>query len=188
MTPDDRIRRALLAGLTVAALVAGGWWWRAAAPAVDGAGPAPTGSPTAFLEPARRVTIDSRTGQVLSGDPGDPDEQVIIHQDPDGVVRQLGDSSVLWRERAHLLPDGPPVRRQVNASDADRVLLTVDCTGPGSVALGITGAPGVEPERVMSCGGGPEVLMLETGDGPLLVRFAALRDRVDVDAQLAAMR
>lgn len=184
MTPDERTRRALLAGLTVAALVAGGWWWRAAAPAVDRAEPGPTGSPAAVLEPGFRVTIDDRTGQVLPGPDADPDQRVVIHQAPDGTVRQLDDSQVLWRERSHLRPDGPPVRRQANASDADRVVLTVNCSGAGSVVVGISGAPVAEPERTVSCAGVPEVVVLETGDRPLLVRFAALRDEVDLDARL----
>ncbi|MFI7431054.1 hypothetical protein ACIBPB_29080 [Micromonospora sp. NPDC049836] len=187
MTPDERTRRVLLAGLTVAALVAGAWWWRAAAPAVDRADPGPTGSPAAFLEPGLRVAIDARTGQVLPGPDADPDQRVVIHQAPDGTVRQLDDSQVLWRERSHLLPDGPPVRRQTNASDADRVVLTVGCSGAGSVVVGVSGAPAAEPERTVSCGGAPEVVVLETGNRPLLVWFAALGDEVDLDARLAAV-
>ena len=95
MAADERIRSALLAGLTVTALAAGAGWWRAAAPELGRS--APTPSTGAVLEPGVRVQLDAETGQmldrvVLSGPEVDPDAPVVIHEEPGGVT---GRSQVL---------------------------------------------------------------------------------------------
>ncbi|MET8833722.1 hypothetical protein ABZV78_07385 [Micromonospora sp. NPDC004540] len=189
MASDERIRRALLAGLTVAALAAGAGWWRAAAPELGRPAPVPDPTPStaAFLEPGVRV-IDPRTGQVLPGPEADPDEPVVLHVEPDGTVERRQVTYEVWRERSHLTPDGAPVTRRANASDAVRFRLTVGCSGPGAVAVGFTGSTDDESEQVMSCVPGTvSILVVSTTGGPLLVRFVALRDRVDLDARLDAL-
>ncbi|PSK63166.1 hypothetical protein B0E53_04915 [Micromonospora sp. MH33] len=202
MAPDERIRRALLAGLTVTALAAGAGWWRAAAPALGRAGPHPTPSSDAFLEPGFRVdpsgspvrlraVVDVQTGRVLdqvvlSGPEADPDAPVVIHEEPGGAARRREVSYQVWRERSRLMPDGAPVTRRANASDGNRFLLTVSCSGAGAVAVGLTGSSDDGTERVLSCGGptAASVSVVAASGGPLLVRFIALRDQVDLDARL----
>ncbi|MEU4478190.1 hypothetical protein AB0F68_09045 [Micromonospora sp. NPDC023966] len=198
MAPDERMRSAVLAGLTVAALAAGAGWWRAAAPELGRAAPDPAPSTAAFLEPGIRVdaggprlraVVDPQTGQVLDqvvlpGPEADPDEPLVIHEEPDGVVRQRAVRYEVWREKSRLTPGGAPVTRRANASDGSRFLLTVGCSGPGTVAVGFTGSNADESERVVSCDGRTDVTVLDGSGGPLLVRFVALGDRVDLDARL----
>ncbi|MFE9954885.1 hypothetical protein [Micromonospora sp. NPDC005299] len=187
MAPDERIRRALLAGLTVAALAAGAGWWRAAAPALGSTAPDPAPSTGAFLGPGLRVMIDAETGQVLPGPEADPDEPLVLHEEPGGTAERRQVYEV-WRERSRLTPDGAPFTRRANASDAVRFRLTVGCSGPGAVAVRFTGSTDDESEQVVSCvPATASILVVTTTGGPLLVRFAALRDRVDLDAQLDAL-
>ncbi|MFF4889561.1 ATP-binding protein [Micromonospora chersina] len=194
MAPDERIRSALLAGLTVTALAAGAGWWRAAAPELGRSAPAPTPSTRAFLEPGVRVQLDAETGQmldrvVLSGPEVDPDAPVVIHEEPGGVT---GRSQVLfevWRERSRLTPDGAAVTRRANASDGNRFLLTVTCSGPGAVAVRFTGSSDDGTEQILSCDGPTAASMVTVNSmgGPLLTRLAALRGRVDLDARLETL-
>ncbi|GHJ51428.1 hypothetical protein Nm8I071_07350 [Nonomuraea sp. TT08I-71] len=194
MAADERIRSALLAGLTVTALAAGAGWWRAAAPELGRSAPAPTPSTGAVLEPGVRVQLDAETGQmldrvVLSGPEVNPDAPVVIHEEPGGVT---GRSQVLfdvWRERSRLTPDGAPVTRRANASDGNRFLLTVTCSGPGAVAVRFTGSSDDGTEQILSCDGPGAASMVTVNSmgGPLLTRFAALREQVDLDAQLQAL-
>ncbi|MFF4811417.1 hypothetical protein ACFY03_24750 [Micromonospora chersina] len=194
MAADERIRSALLAGLTVTALAAGAAWWRAAAPEPGRSAPAPTPSTGAVLEPGVRVQLDAETGQmldrvVLSGPEVDPDAPVVIHEEP-GVV--TGRSQVLfevWRERSRLTPDGAPVTRRANASDGNRFLLTVTCSGPGAVAVRFTGSSDDGTEQILSCDGPTAASMVTVNSmgGPLLTRLAGLRGRVDLDARLETL-
>nr|QZS07514.1 hypothetical protein [Micromonospora endolithica] len=184
MASDERIRRALLAGLTVAALAAGAGWWRAAAPELGRPAPAPDPTPStaAFLEPGVRV-IDPRTGQVLPGPDVDPDEAVVIHQEPgDRTATVVTD--VLWHEGSHLRP-GDLVERQVASSAADRYVLTVGCTGGGALTVGWSGAEEDGQDLTMGCASGPVSRLLSAGGGPLLVRFTVTDAEVDLDARLA---
>lgn len=204
MAPDERIRRVLLVGLTVTALAAGAGWWRAASPALGRTGPRPAPSTGAFLQPGYRVdpsgapvrlqaVVDAQTGRVLdqvvlSGPEADPDAPVVIHEGPGGVARREVSYEV-WRERSRLMPDGAPVTRRANASDGNRFLLTVSCSGAGAVAVGFTGSSDDGTEQVLSCGGpaAASVSVVGANGGPLLVRFVALRDQVDLDARLEAL-
>jgi hypothetical protein len=204
VAPDERIRRALLAGLTVAALAAGAAWWRAAAPELGRTEPQPTRSAGVFLEPGfrvdpggsplrSRVLVDPQTGRlldqaVLSGPEADPDAPVVIHEEPGGVARRREVLYEVWRERSRLTPGGAPVTRWANASDGNRFLLTVSCSGGGAVAVGLTGSSD-DTQRVVSCGGPTAASFSVVGasGGPLLVRFVALRNPVDLDARLDGM-
>ncbi|MET7966860.1 hypothetical protein [Micromonospora sp. NPDC005305] len=184
MAPDERIRRALLAGLTVAALVAGAAWWRAAEPALGRTGPDPAASAGAFLQPGLRVTLDAKTGRVLPGSEADPDEPVVIEENPDGAARWRDVSHTVWREQSLLMPDGGPVTRRANASDGARFLLTVSCSGADAVSVGFTGSSEDETELGLSCNGPADRVVVTARGGPLLVRFTAARDQVDLDARL----
>lgn len=184
VAPDERIRRVLLAGLTVAALATGAAWWRAAAPAQGRTGPDPAPSTGAFLESGVRVAVDPRTGQVLPGPQADPDEPVVLHEEPDGVARWRDVSHTVWREQSLLMPDGAPVTRMTNASDGGKFLLRVGCSGSGGVVVGFTGSSEDDTEQGLSCNGPADVLMVSARGGPLLVRFVAVRDQVDLDARL----
>ncbi|MGY0005186.1 hypothetical protein [Micromonospora sp. I033] len=182
MASDERIRSALLAGLTVAALAVGAGWWRAAAPALGRPEPEPTPSTGAFLEPGYRV-VDPRTGQVLPGPEADPDEAVVIHQEPgDSTVTVVSD--VLWHDGSHLRP-GELVERQVASSAADRYVLTVGCTGGGALTVRWSGAEEDGEDLTMGCASGPVIRLLTADGGPLLVRFTVTGAEVDLDARLA---
>ena len=205
MASEERIRRALLAGLTVVALAAGAGWWRAAAPELGRPAPEPSPSAAAFLEPGLRfgpgdararatVVVDPQTGRVLdrvvlSGPEADPDAPVVVHEEPDGVARRRDVLFEVWRERSRLRPDGPPVIRRANASDGSRFRLSVSCSGTGAVAVGFTGSADDGTQQVLSCVGPSAVsmVMVSSMGGPLLVRFVALRDQVDLDARLEAL-
>ncbi|WP_433314795.1 hypothetical protein [Micromonospora chersina] len=194
MAPDERIRSALLVGLTVTALAAGAGWWRSAAPELGRPAPAPTPSTGALLQPGVRVQLDAETGKmldrvVLSGPEADPDAPVVIHEEPGGVTRRSEVLFEVWRERSRLRPDGAPVIRRANASDGNRFLLTVSCSGPGAVAVRFTGSSDDGTEQILSCDGPGAASMVTVSSmgGPLLTRFVALRDRVDLDARLQAL-
>ncbi|MEU9828252.1 hypothetical protein [Micromonospora chersina] len=200
MAPDERTRRALLAGLTVTALAAGAVWWRVADPALGQAGPRPTPSTDVFLHPGARVAptgsparlsvvVDAQTGRVLEQAEADPDAPLVIHEEPGGVTRRSEVLYEVWRERSRLMPDSAPVTRRANASEGNRFLLTVRCSGGGAVAVGFTGSSDDGTEQVLSCGDPPaaSVVVVSSTGGPLLVRFAALREQVDLDALLQAL-
>lgn len=189
VAPDERIRRAVLAGLAVAVLAAGAAWWRAAAPALGRTVPDPAPSTGAFRQPGLRVTLDAETGRVLPGPEADPDAPVVVHEDPGGVARRLEVWQTVWREKSLLMPDGAPVTRRASASDGAQFLLVVRCSGSGAVAARFTGSSDDETERMLNCEG-PDAVSISVVDargGPLLVRFVAVRDQVDLDARLDAL-
>ncbi|GAB3240479.1 hypothetical protein GCM10027452_44520 [Micromonospora halotolerans] len=162
----------------------------------------PARSTGAFLEPGirvdasaprvgSRVVVDPRTGRVLdqvelSGPEADPDAPLVVHEEPGGLARSREVTHGVWRERSLLMPGDAPVTRMANAPDAAEFLLTVRCSGPGTVVVGLTGSADDETERVLSCEEPNAVSFSVVGarGGPLLVRFVALHDRVDLDAQL----
>ncbi|MFC0030757.1 hypothetical protein ACFFMM_14640 [Micromonospora chaiyaphumensis] len=183
MASDERIRRALLAGLTVVALAVGAGWWRAAAPTLGPTAPDPTPSADASLQPGIRV-VDPRTGQVLPGPEADPGEAVVIHQEPgDPTVSVVSD--VLWHDGSHLRP-GDLVERQISASPGQRYLLTVGCAGAGAGALTVRWSGTDEDDQGLEVACGTRVdHPLTAGGGPLLVRFTATGSAVDLDARLA---
>ncbi|MGW4153104.1 hypothetical protein ACWEDF_08145 [Micromonospora chersina] len=194
MAPDERIRSVLLAGLTVTALAAGAGWWRAAAPELGRPAPAPTPSTGAFLQPGVRVQLDAETGEmldrvVLSGPEADPNAPVVIHEEPGAATWRGEVLFEVWRERSRLMPDGAPVTRRANASDGNRFLLTVGCSGAGAVVVGFTGSSDDGTEQVLSCGepSAASLVVVSSTGGPLLVRLAALREPVDLDARLQAL-
>lgn len=200
MAPDERVRSALLAGLTVTALAAGAGWWRAAAPELGRPAPAPTPSTGAFLEPGVRVgpsgsprglsvVVDAQTGRVLEQAGADPDAPVVIHEEPGGVTQRSEVLFEVWRERSRLMPDSAPVTRRANASDGNRFLLTVSCSGPGTVAVRFTGSSDDGTEQILSCDGPGKTSMVTVNSmgGPLLTRFVALGNRIDLDARLQTL-
>jgi hypothetical protein len=185
MGPDERVRTALLAGLTVAALAVGGWWWQNSAPALGPTGPSP--SPSASASPDRTtVRLDPATGQVLGS--ADPEDTVVFHVGPGEPPIQGDAGQELWRERSHLKPTDPPLARQSGASGAQRYLLSVQCAGPGAVAIEISGAQDdPSPPNVRCTEGGGEFMVVEGAGGQLTVRFTALEGEVDLDARLSGL-
>ncbi|MFI6131073.1 hypothetical protein [Micromonospora sp. NPDC051141] len=195
MASEERIRRAVLAGLTVLTLAVGAWWWRSAAPwlgttvgastddlarsRVDlGAGAGSTPEPPA---PRSRmvVEVDPRTGEVRA--------PVVVDVEPDGGTRRGNVSHVVWRETSRLVPGGPPVVRQANPAPGDEYRLSVGCAGDGAVSMRVTGAGADGVERVLSCGGQVNVGFLDGTGAPVWVRFAALRGEVELNARLEAL-
>ncbi|MFG1675614.1 hypothetical protein [Micromonospora sp. NPDC049282] len=200
MASEERIRSAVLVGLTVLALALGAWWWRSTAPwlgtvpgptsddlvrsrvEVDGAaGQVPPGQPTG-RDPLV-VGVDPGSGELASG----PDRSVVIHVDPDGAARPLEVSHVVWRETSRLTPGGPPVVRQANPSSGDTYRLSVRCSADGAVSVRVTGAGAGDVERVLNCGGRLDVPLMEGTGAPVLVRFAPLRGETELDARLEAL-
>ncbi|SBT48842.1 hypothetical protein [Micromonospora auratinigra] len=187
MGRDDRVGTALLAGLTVAALVTGGWWWHESAPRLGPVDPSPGPTPGAFGDRDVKV-VDPATGRVLRTVPARPKEPLVLFEDADGaaaVPLEAGDD--LWHDRSHLEPGQPPVVRQTNPSAGLKYALTVRCTGTGSVAFEATGTPGDEPPASVECGYGAAVSVLEAAGGPLRVRFRAEGGGADLDARLAEL-
>ncbi|WFE32492.1 hypothetical protein [Micromonospora sp. WMMD975] len=199
MASEERIRRVLLAGLTVLALAFGAWWWRFTAPAVDPV----TGRPADDIVHSR-VDLDAATGEVLPGRPAgsdplvgvvpravrdgsDPDRSVVIRVNPDGAARPVRVSHVVWRETSELPADGQPVVRQVTPSPGDTYQLSVGCSGGGAVMMRLTGADSDDLERVHDCDGTFDVFFVEGAGGRVRVWFAALRGEPRLDARLEAL-
>lgn len=184
MGPDERVRTALLAGLTVAALAVGGWWWQGSAPVLGQAGPSP--SPSASASPSRAVVLlDPATGQVLASVA--PEDAVIVHRAPGEPPIQGDAVRELWHERSHLEPTGPPRARRSSASGDTRYLLSVRCTGPGAVVVEVFAAWYNPSPRNVRCGEGGQTSVLEGTGGPLLVRFSAVDGELDLDARLSTL-
>ncbi|MCW3813082.1 hypothetical protein ONA91_01235 [Micromonospora sp. DR5-3] len=203
MGADDRVRGALLAGLTVAALAAGGWWWQRSAPALGETGASPSPSTGAFLEPgvrladpdtrrvtvdpdARRVTVDPETGQVLPGPEADPDAGLVVHQEP-GAAAEVLSSHAVWAERSQLAPGDGPLVRQANPSAGERHLLTVSCSGPGTLTVAYSGSDQDGTPLTTTCAETPLARRIDAAGGPLLVRFTVAGGAVDLDARLVAL-
>ncbi|WFE37176.1 hypothetical protein [Micromonospora sp. WMMD998] len=199
MASEERIRRALLAGLTVLALALGAWWWRFTAPALDST---PGRSTDGIVQ--SRVDLDAETGEVLPGRPAgsdplvgvdprsllessDPDRSVVIRVNPEGAARPVRVSHVVWRETSELPADGQPVVRQVTPSPGDMYQLSVGCSGGGAVVVRLTGADSDGLERVRDCDGKLDVLFVEGTGGPVRVWFTALRGEPQLDARLEAL-
>ncbi|MCZ7435002.1 hypothetical protein O7598_01220 [Micromonospora sp. WMMC241] len=196
MASEERIRSAMLVGLTVLALTLGAWWWRSTAPWLGTTGSSTTDdlvrsrvevedalgqARSTGREPAV-VAVDPETGEVGPG----PDRSVVIHIDPDGSARPLEVSHVVWRETSRLAPGAPAVVRQANPSSGDTYRLSVRCSGDGAaVALRVTGAG--DTERVLSCGAVLDIPLLEGTGAPVLVRFEPLRGEAELDARLEAL-
>lgn len=188
---DDRVRGALLAGLALAATAVGAWWWQASAPVLGpapGAGPSP--STSAFLERGVRVAVDPQTGQ-LRGE-ADPDAGVVFRLEPDaGVAFPPGpDGAVertetVWQEQSHLDPGDGPLVRQSNPAPGERQLLTISCTGSGTVTVHFLGSDEAGP-LTATCAA-VTVHSLTASGGPLLVRFTVAGGGVDLNARLAAV-
>lgn len=186
-TVDDRWRGGVLTGLAVAALVAGAWWWRQAAPATGpvpaavGSTP-PTPAPTELLD---RVIIDAKDGRVIEGPEADPDQPLVLHLEP-GATGVPERPEIVWADRSHLSPGGPPVIRQTGAETGGRYLLVASCVGGGPVTILVGGADG-EPAARVDCAGPPALLRLTAVGGPLEVRFAANGGPLDLDAHLSTL-
>ncbi|MGR6322519.1 hypothetical protein Q2K19_13000 [Micromonospora soli] len=180
MGTDDRVRTALLAGLTVAALAAGGWWWRAAAPATGPVGARPSPSAAEPTEPivGQVFQVDPSTGQVVSealdGQAGPaPGETLISH--------------VVWEDRSHLGAGDDPLVRQTDPSAGERFLLTVGCTGAGTLRVAWSGAEEDGPGLVTSCSSPRTTQPITAQGGPLQTRFTVSDGAVDLDARLVSL-
>ncbi|MFR9776652.1 hypothetical protein ACL02O_11420 [Micromonospora sp. MS34] len=193
MGPDDRVRTALLVGVTVAALAVGAWWWRDAAPVLGPTGgPSPSPSGAAFLQPGVRL-VDPVTGQPLV-EPGqplvvhqEPGEPPVIHQEPGEAPVLGGVVSEEWHERSHLVPGDRPLARLSRSSGATQYLLSIRCTGPGTVVVEFSGARYDPSPHNVRCAQSSETVAVEASGRPLLVRFAAVEGELDLDARLSAL-
>ncbi|MFG3557899.1 hypothetical protein ACGGAQ_26320 [Micromonospora sp. NPDC047557] len=199
---DDRLRSAVLAGVTLAALAVGGWWWRAAAPAPVGV---PSAEPSVSTElerflangvPEGRVTlqVNPETGEAVrvEGRPPlvDPETGTVIDLGDDQGVLSPGSDlpsfrATIWREQRELTP-GQGVTRQ-SSDDGSRFLLQYRCTRPGTMAVTSTGAEIVGPPRI-DCDGTVASAEVLPGGGPFRVSLSAVGDKpIDVEAQLVAL-
>ncbi|MEU8260923.1 hypothetical protein AB0C02_09925 [Micromonospora sp. NPDC048999] len=184
MDAGDRTRGALLAGLTVAALAVGGWWWREAAPATGPIRPTPSPS---TLEPlmGRTFEIDPATGGVVGVWQTDPEDPEILPEEVDAA--QVNRSRTIWQDRSHLRPDADPLVRQVNAAPDDTFLLTIDCTGEGTLMVTYSGVDADKSEGAVTCPTAQLTIALTASGGPLLLQFTAHDGAIDLDARLASM-
>ncbi|MBM0235584.1 hypothetical protein JNW91_29715 [Micromonospora sp. STR1_7] len=211
-TADDRLRSAVLVGVTLAALAVGGWWWRAAAPAPM-AGPAdpsvgtPTAGPTvstalerllASAAPDTRVTLRMEGERIVGGGPTgvtiDPETGMVTEidgaaagtfyqPDPTGGLPRFGQTT--WREQRELAPGEGLIRQ--SGDDGSRYLLQYRCTRPGTLAVTSTGAEIAGPPRI-DCDGATASAEVRPGGGPFRVSLSAVGDqRIDVEAQLVAL-
>ncbi|WP_089157403.1 hypothetical protein [Micromonospora sp. NBS 11-29] len=187
MASEERIRRALLTGLTVLALAVGGWWWRSAMPDLGPVGsgpgsgsadPAPfTPESDPFADRAARVrVVDPATGDVSSG--GRPGLAV--------VEREPARSDLLWHDGSHLRA-GAGVERQTSSAPGARHLLTVACRGPGPLTVSWSGAADDGAQLLVDCGGPAVFQPLVATGGPVVVRFTAGERQLDLDAGLAGL-
>jgi hypothetical protein len=208
---DDRLRSAVLVGMTLAALAVGGWWWRAAAPAPT-AGPAASPSPAptvataldraaSLAEPDERVTVrvDGETGDVLgvdgrSGVTIDPETGMVI--DVDGVPGEMfyePDATgalprfpmTSWRVQATITPT-TGITRQAAGNDG-RYLLQYRCTRPGALRVTLGGAQMSGPEQI-DCDGVITTAELSGAGGPIQVTLTVVdAQSIDVEAQLVEL-
>ncbi len=198
MASEERDGRALLAGLTVLALLLGSAWWRSAAPQP---GPATSAAPASVDLAPRNWRVDPSTGEARpvprAGREAaldnrrvpraEPDRSVVIRVEDDGTTRLLQVSHVVWRERSRLTPGGPPVVRQVRPTRGDNYRLSVSCAGDGLVVVLVSGLGDDEFRRALRCGGQLDV-PVGGGSGELVqMRFVAIRGRADLDARLEAL-
>ena len=186
---DDRLRGGLLAGLALAALVAGGWWWRVATPAT-GPVAAPVSSAPPTLAPADRpsaghfVVVDPGDGRAIGGSAPGPAESVVLQES--GAAPLVPDT--VWADRSHLAPGDDPLIRQSAASDGERYVLVVTCSGAGTLFVTVSGFRDDGPPIRVVCSGTPTTLPVTAAGGPLQVRFAAVDGEVDLDGRLASLR
>ncbi|MFE9693502.1 hypothetical protein [Micromonospora sp. NPDC005806] len=176
---DDRVRTAMLAGLTVAALVTGGWWWRAAAPAtgpVD-APPGPSAAEPADPLAAQVFQVDPSTGQVVG--------EVLDGTDP--APGETLSWRTVWEDRSHLGAGDDPLVRQVTPSAGERFLFTVGCTGTGTLRVVWSGSEEDGPGLETGCSGTRMTQALTAGGGPLQTRFTVTDGEADLDARLVSL-
>nr|WP_030502848.1 hypothetical protein [Micromonospora purpureochromogenes] len=198
MASEERDGRALLAGLTVLALLLGSAWWQSAAPQP---GPATSAAPASADLAPRNWRVDPSTGEARPVPRAgrevaldnrrvpraEPDRSVVIQVEDDGTTRVLQVSHVVWRERSRLTPGGPAVVRQVRPTRGDNYRLSVSCAGDGLVAVLVSGIGDDEFRRALRCGGQLDVPVVG-GSGELVqMRFVAIRGRADLDARLEAL-
>ncbi|NES14670.1 MULTISPECIES: hypothetical protein [Micromonospora] len=117
----------------------------------------------------------------------DPDDRVIVHVEPTGRPGPDDGASELWHERSHLVPGASPLARQSSTADFGRYLLTVGCSGPGTVVVELVGVRPAQPPSNVRCGEGSQSSVVESSGAPLLVRFSAVEGEVDLDARLAQL-
>ncbi|GAB3951429.1 hypothetical protein [Micromonospora vulcania] len=215
MAADDRLRSAVLVGVTLTALAVGGWWWRAEAPTTAGSARQPTAEPavtptvSTALDRALVVTSDSGFTARVDGETGEiirlEGDQVVSIVDPAtgltrGVIEAPDEpssradpsselsafSATIWRERTTLTP-GESVIRQSAGEAGNRYLLQVRCTHPGTMLLVVTGARTTGPSRI-DCDGRVETAEVTPIGGPIRVSLSTTGTRpVDAEAQLVEL-
>ncbi|MFJ8581928.1 hypothetical protein [Micromonospora sp. NPDC093277] len=183
MAGEDRTRGALLAGLAAVAVALGAWWWQGSAPALGRTDVAPGPSTDAFLEPGVRL-VDPRTGQVLPVPEAEPDEFMVVPEEADDTQETVVYSSI-WLAQSHLAPGDDPLVRQADPSPGERLLLTVSCTGGGTLMVAFMGAEEDTTLLRTTCPAEPINQPLTAYGGPLRVRFTVADGEVDLDALLA---
>ncbi|WP_410814616.1 hypothetical protein [Micromonospora sp. 067-2] len=202
-TADDRLRSAVLVGVTLAVVAVGGWWWWAAAPVptAGSAGP-PTAEPSVSTETEGALASgvpDARVMMRLDDVTGDAVRAVV---DPaTGAITDIqGDPSMLfpagdlplfhqtiWREQRELTPGQGVTRQSTSANDGARYLLQYRCTRPGTLAVTSTGAEITGPPRI-DCDGTIASAEVMPGSGPFRVSLSAIGGQpIDVQAQLVAL-
>ncbi|WP_174534065.1 hypothetical protein [Micromonospora chalcea] len=198
MASEERDGRALLAGLTVLALLLGSAWWRSAAPQP---GPATSAAPASADLAPRNWRVDPSTGEARPVPrPGrdavsdirrvpraEPGRSVVIQVEDDGTTHVLQVSHVVWRERSRLTPGGPPVVRQVRPTRGDNYRLSVSCAGDGVVVVLVSGLGDDDLRRALRCGGQLDVPVVGGRDELVQMRFVAIRGRAELDARLEAL-
>ncbi|WP_433127612.1 hypothetical protein ACQPWW_32440 [Micromonospora sp. CA-240977] len=205
-TADERLRSAVLFGVTVAVLVAGGWWWHAAAPSPVARPPGAVATPSAgpsVSTPLDRalalgdsdavsVRVDAETGAVVRAleapraviDPSSG-EITDIEGDPSWLFFQ-GElpafRDTIWRERTVLVP-GQRIVRQAGGGDA-RQLLQYRCTRPGTLMVTLFDAELAGPSEI-DCDGTTTSAQVLSHGNPFRVSLSTVGLReIDVEAQL----
>ncbi|SCF35282.1 hypothetical protein [Micromonospora mirobrigensis] len=186
---EDRLRAGVLAGLTVAALVAGGLWWRAAAPQtgpVAGTDPAglmvgveptsPAGSESAAYRSSLRVTL-APEGAVGSVEVGPTVDRPADFPLP-GAIWSVAREGI-----------GPEAGLNAEVQPAEgvryRLRLRWRCTGPGQLVVAVSGALSGERQPSTACDGRVRSAELIGAGVPARIMLSTVdMAPVEVDAEL----
>ncbi|MFC0007989.1 hypothetical protein [Micromonospora siamensis] len=184
---EDRLRAGVLAGLTVAALVAGGLWWRAAAPQtgpVAGPDPAglmvgveptsPSGSDSAAYRSSLRVTLEGERA-VGSVEVGPTVDRPADFPSP----------GALWAVASEGIGPEAGLDAEVQPTEGVRYQLRWRCTGPGKLVVAVSGALLGEQQPPTACDGRIRSAELIGAGVPARIMLSTVdMAPVEVDAQL----